>query len=375
MQLVPSHVTSYLRARLGHGVDVLSLTHLGDHVAAPDDAPDDPHDLKTFGYGRPVLIRYRDGNKEGLAVLNTMHANAFGHDFRSDRAANLLLSYDTYNDLPGHVPALDVGIVMPGGWLMSLGEGEEMFLLMPYVEGNAYAHDLEELRDGRAINEQDIARARQLAHYLVQIHSEKRNAPHLYRRRIRDMVGSGEGIMGLTDSYPPDYPFAAPAWLEQVEEACVQWRWKLHHYSHRLAQVHGDFHPFNILFREGEQFTVLDRSRGAWGEPADDVSSMAINYLFFSLQRNGAWEAPFTTLWETFWNTYLGESDDHELLNVIPPFLIWRALVLASPVWYHVTDEVRIALFSLIQHLLGESVFDPNRVSDYLFGEMRVTAS
>ena len=28
---------------------------------------------------------------------------------------------------------------------------------------------------------------------------------------------------------------------------------------------------------------MLDRSRGEWGEAADDVSSMTINYLFFGL--------------------------------------------------------------------------------------------
>lgn len=372
MQLVPAHLTSYLRARLGHGVDVLSVTLLGDHIAASDESPDNPHDLKTFGYGRPLLIRYRDGNKEGQAVLSTMHPNSFGHDYRSDRAANLLLSYDTYDDLPAHVPALDVGMVMPGGWFLSLGNGEEFFLLMPYVEGTAYAHDLEALRDGKALTAQDTDRAGQLAHYLAQIHCEKRNAPHLYRRRIRDMVGSGEGIMGLTDSYPPDFSLATPTWLAEVEEACVRWRWKLHHYSHRLTQVHGDFHPFNILYHDDENFTLLDRSRGAWGEAADDVSCMAINYLFFSLQRNGGWEAPFTTLWDTFWNRYLAESNDHEILEVITPFLVWRALVLASPVWYHVSDEVRIALFAFIQHILTEPVFDPNRLREYLFGDLHV---
>ena len=35
--------------------------------------------------------------------------------------------------------------------------------------------------------------------------------------------------------------------------------------------MHGDFHPWNLLFREGVEFSVLDRSRGEWGEPADDV--------------------------------------------------------------------------------------------------------
>jgi hypothetical protein len=42
-----------------------------------------------------------------------------------------------------------------------------------------------------------------------------------------------------------------------------------------------------VLFREGVDFTVLDRSRGEWGEPADDVTAMTINYIFYSLQKYG----------------------------------------------------------------------------------------
>jgi hypothetical protein len=32
----------------------------------------------------------------------------------------------------------------------------------------------------------------------------------------------------------------------------------------RLRQVHGDFHPFNIIFEEEDKFWVLDRSRGEY---------------------------------------------------------------------------------------------------------------
>jgi hypothetical protein len=44
---------------------------------------------------------------------------------------------------------------------------------------------------------------------------------------------------------------------------------------------------WNVLRRPDDAFTLLDRSRGEWGEPADDVSCMAINYLSFSLQARG----------------------------------------------------------------------------------------
>jgi len=48
------------------------------------------------------------------------------------------------------------------------------------------------------------------------------------------------------------------------------------------------FHPWNLLFRTETDFSVLDRSRGEWGEPADDVAALAVNYLFFGLRRSTA---------------------------------------------------------------------------------------
>ena len=92
--------------------------------------------------------------------------------------------------------------------------------------------------------------------------------------------------MGLIDSFLPDLLFTADA-MEQIEHRALAWRWKLKGLTHRLSQVHGDFHPWNILFDEADNLRVLDRSRGEYGEPADDVPCSAMNYLFFSLQRSG----------------------------------------------------------------------------------------
>jgi aminoglycoside phosphotransferase (APT) family kinase protein len=172
--------------------------------------------------------------------------------------------------------------------------------------------------------------------------------------------------MGLTDSYPPDFPLVDAAWLERVEQACVRWRWQLKRHARRLTQIHGDFHPFNVLFDDDTTIWVLDRSRGGWGDPADDVSCMAINYLFFSLQRSGRLAPPFTQLWDVFWQTYMRQTEDQELLAVVAPFFVWRALVLASPHWYNIADTVRVALFQFIDTILAAPAFDPTLVNTYL---------
>lgn len=149
--------------------------------------------------------------------------------------------------------------------------------------------------------------------------------------------------------------------------SCVAWRWRIKDRSHRLCCVHGDFHPWNILFREAADFTVLDRSRGEWGEPADDIATMTINYLFFSLQRSNRLEGDFEKMFRLFWERYLAETKDNEILEVIAPFLAWRGLVIASPVWYpHLSSTVRKSLFNFIENVLSAERFDPEHVNRYL---------
>lgn len=368
MKLTHERVEAYLARHFGGDVRHVTFTPLFDSGVMAR-ANDERRSLKTFGYGEPILISFEVGGEERRVVLNTMAANAFGHERRADRAAGILLSYDTFNSLPQHVRALDVGVITSDAGLRTLSDGEEFFLLTDYVDGTTYARDLQRLRDTGDLKDLDVRRTRCLAEYLTEIHAVRRDDDVLYRRRIRDLLGSGEGIMGLTDNYPSDFPLVDAEWLKSIEIACVHWRWYLRTYaerSPRLTQVHGDFHPFNILFYDETAFWVLDRSRGAWGEPADDVSCMAINYLFFSLQRSGAMAPPFQRLWDVFWETYLTLTDDGDILSVVAPFFAWRGLVLASPIWYDIDRTIREALFRFIENVLRDDVFDPGRINEYI---------
>jgi len=385
MQLDPVAVDAYLSRRHAQPVQVLSIAPLSDRsVLAATAAKGETVSLKAFGYGRPLLITYRLGDEEQSVVLHTAPANQFGHETRADRAASMLLAFDTYNSLPRHAPALDVGVFTPAEppdrRLVSLASGDEFFLLTRFITGTPYAHDLQQLRDSGQAAPRDRQRAARLAAYLAEIHAVKRppqgtaaqgsrlddGDAALYRRRIRDTVGSGEGIIGLIDSYPAGFDLASPQWFARVEKDCIDWRWRLKPLIYRLRQVHGDFHPFNIFFTDDLDFLLLDRSRGAWGEPADDVGCLAINYLFFSLQRSGELAPPFSELWDEFWNVYLQRTGDAEMLSVLAPFLAWRALVLASPVWYNTARTVRRALLNFIENVLAADTFDPADVNAYL---------
>jgi aminoglycoside phosphotransferase (APT) family kinase protein len=251
--------------------------------------------------------------------------------------------------------------------MISTGRTEEFFLLTEFVTGTGYFKDLERIRDTGMASETDVDRTLALADYLVRVHEQKLDAPALYTRRIRDLVGHGECIMGLIDNYPKQVDGIDRAYLKRVEMSCLEWRWRIKDRSHRLCRVHGDFHPWNVLFREGRDFTVLDRSRGEWGEPADDTAAMTINYLFFSLQRSNRLEGGFERMFRQFWEHYLARTGDREMLEVVAPFLAWRGLVIASPVWYpRLSSVVRKSIFNFIENVLGGDEFIPEDVNRYL---------
>jgi Ser/Thr protein kinase RdoA (MazF antagonist) len=156
------------------------------------------------------------------------------------------------------------------------------------------------------------------------------------------------------------------AWerLAAIERRCVSFRWRLRGRERRLRRTHGDFHPYNILFREGDDFTVLDASRGGAGDPADDLAALTINYVFGAVVYPGARRAGIEPVWTAFWDAYLEGSGDREALEVIPPFLAWRALVVASPVWYPaLSPEHRDALLGFAEGALDAGGLDPQAVA------------
>jgi hypothetical protein len=261
-------------------------------------------DIKEYGYGTPVQIEYESDGKQQRAVLHTVSPGPFGHEHMSDRAQMLLWDHCAFNRLPRHVRSIDAGAFRRDGTAVSLGDAEEFFVLTEYAEGRAYVEDLTRMRDDPALTEADVARADALCKYLIEIHGIKKDEPDLYVRRIRELVGHSECIMGLIDSYPRLQNTVSHALLKEIERRCVDWRWRLKDRVHRLSQVHGDFHPWNILFREASDFLLLDRSRGEWGDPADDVTCLTMNYLFFSLQRSGTLDGNLKSLFIRFWDGY-----------------------------------------------------------------------
>lgn len=320
---------------------------------------------KGAGYATAFRVVLEDAARRRRVVcFRTASPDAFGHDRRADRAALLLLAYDGFGAIPGHVAALDVGFLAPEG-LRSLRGAGEPYLVTEWAEGRLYAEDLRRVARERVATPLDLARAEALAGWLSALHETPVDDPVAWRRALRDLVGAGEGIFGVADAYGPDVPAAPPARLAAIERRCVEWRWRLAPRAERLRRTHGDFHPFNLLFEEGgTRLVPLDASRGGRGDPADDLVALTVNYPFFALQAEGAWERGLGPLWRRCWGAYLAARGPG-VLEAVAPYLAWRALVLACPAFYpDLRTEARDRLLGFAEAALDRPAFAPGSVEE-----------
>jgi hypothetical protein len=193
--------------------------------------------------------------------------------------------------------------------------------------------------------------------------------------------------MGVFDSYPDGtLPYNEMA---EIIKKSVGWIAKLKPKHKRLSQIHGDFHPGNIWFnppippllKGGEEelstpnselrtkidFVLLDRSRGPWGDPSDDVTALTINYIFFSIKHFGTVRGPYLEGLRLFFERYVSLTGDDELFSVVAPFYAFRGAVVANPIFYpELTPDHRKLIFRFVNNVLDDDRFRIEKVNDYL---------
>jgi hypothetical protein len=339
---------AYLRGLFGPKLRLLEFTRLGAGV---------------HGTGFLVDVETTSGRKS--YVLKDLSPEGLGHDNPSDRASVFLLALDNYNALPKHVRAVDVAALHKDGSLHSIGGGKDYFLLMEKTEGVNYFDDLAEFSLKKILEDTDKNKIKLMASYLAEIHSFKSDSKTLYWRKLRDTVGHGECLMGVFDTYPDGTLMYED--MAIIIKKSVDWIAKLKPLYRRLSQVHGDFHPGNIWFKDDSDFVLLDRSRGVWGDPADDVTALTINYIFFSIKYYGDVRGPYSEGLNMFFKEYIKLTGDTKLTGVVAPFFAFRGAVVANPIFYpELNSAQRNLIFKFVNNVLDAQMFEYERVNDYL---------
>jgi hypothetical protein len=346
-------------------------------------------ELKALGsgvHGTGFLATLETGEGRKSYVLKNIAPEGLGHDYPPDRAAMFLLALENYGKLPNHVRAIEVLSLQRDGTLKPIGGGREYFLLMERAEGTTYFKDLEEFSGKETLDEIDREKIRVMAGYLREMHSVKKESRTLYLRKLRDIIGHGECLMGVFDSYPEGV--LSYGEMARIEMKCLDWRARLKGRWRRLSQIHGDFHPGNVWWKdrptgrsgkEGEggiekgvaslreRLCLLDRSRGAWGEPADDLTAMTINYVFFSIKHFNSIGGAYLEGFKLFFDEYMKLTGDREVLEVLAPFYAFRGAVVANPVFYpELSLKQRKMIFGFVEAVLGAERFEPERVEEYI---------
>lgn len=333
-------------------------------------------DLTSYagGLGEAVFIKLEDRR----LVAKISKTGGMGRDYPEDRAKDALWTFRT-STLPRQPKTITVGSLKEGQ-LVPFCNNSEYFVVLQEALGRSYHLFLSDALKRGKITDDDRKAALNLSDYLVGIHKTK-GPPSLYKRHLIDVFGGPEGIAGvstylwnsLSDQVCIEKLGKSKTEIRkdilELKKKAVEHADRIEDLTHRSSQMHGDFHPFeNVRYEKyPDEYWILDRSRAEYGEPADDVTSMWMNYLNHALLDKGSYSDKFGDIGKLFFNNYLQKTSDYEMLKTVQPFFIWRGLVISNPTWYPNTPiGTRNKIFNFMKNVSDVEEFDPKKVNSYL---------
>ena len=149
----------------------------------------------------------------------------------------------------------------------------------------------DELLSGRA----DAGVADQCARLLGRIHARTWHSAELAARLADDSIFDALRLDPYYRAVARAHPDAR-AWFDALIDSTRQ---------NRLALVHGDFSPKNLLVSDG-RLMLIDFECGHYGDPAFDLGFF-LSHLVLKAFHHAPQHEPYLALTETFWEAYRRE--------------------------------------------------------------------
>jgi len=304
-------------------------------------------------------------------VIRTLMPANFSHDWISDRAKVFVLQHELAHAIPNHIKSFDVSGYTKSGGLVSLGDIKEYFQIVEVAKGISYSQDFQRIMKTGKLSDADIKKAIILSDYLAKLHSmkfkgSKEELRSVRRRHSRDALGHGEMMIGVVDTYPDNFSFITKDRMTNIICKAAKFRENIKDVPFVPCRMHGDFHPGNVRF-DGKRLELLDASREAYGDPADDLTTMAINYIWFAVMQAGKFDGPFAKLFNAYWNNYFRKTKDSHIPKTAGIYFAFRGVVVAHPVFYSLqSDNVRRKMMRFVENVLSAKAFDPKKINMYL---------
>jgi len=311
-----------LDRHFGPGVRVLSVDQLqGDRA-------------KHIRHSRVWRVGFldRDARRRSVIVRSPV-SMADGDQHVANRLRHALWQFEAFNRLPHHARAYAVGALGADGRHVDLGGVRDPFILEEDVPGRDLMSDL---WDGTVADDRVRRELLACARLLREVHRRELPDGADYRRSLREYTVR---YCRLLDTFAEGSAFVARHG-EAVTRSAMRWYWRLRGRRERLCVIHGDFHPGNILFRDGD-ICVIDRKHLEFGDPNEDVAPLVVNLLVAALARHGRLTEVHVAQLRDFFAEYLRGGVNADYAEFFPPFVLTRLLVLANPDWYALEGGVR----------------------------------
>lgn len=235
----------------------------------------------------------------------------------------------------------------PGCAPQVIGQHPELgVLVMSYLPPADYPLWKQALRDGSV----DLTTVRAVGRALARVHSHSAARPELAEQFATDRIFFDIRLEPYLLATAKRHPDLGPA-LERLVEVTQ---------SNRIALVHGDVSPKNIL--AGSQGPVfLDAECAWWGDPAFDIA-FCLNHLLLKCLWNGAAIDAFLVAFDLLAETYLQAVDwepraelERRAARLLPGLFLARVDG-KSPVEYITTEAQRDAVRRVAGALLRQPV-------------------